>query len=114
MASRQQRTRVLRATKAQVANQLQSIRPGLTGAQIANVGKSDDSTFWFAAIRPGFSAFNGIEQELQDDVEFDSEFLVTNLLSVVDNTITADQILDLRISPADSTKIEISLRKARI
>lgn len=112
MASRQKRTRVLRATKNQVANQLQSIRPGLTGAQISNVTRSDDSNFWLAAIRPGFSPFNGIEQEFQDDVEFDNVFIVNNLLAAIDNTITPGQIIDVRISPSDTTKIEIQLLKA--
>lgn len=112
MASRQTSTRTLRATKTQVATQLQTIRPGLTAAQIISLGKSPDATFWQAQLSASFSAFGSIEQKIDIFVEFDSAFLITNLISAVDPTVTASQILDIAISPSDSTKIEITLKRA--
>lgn len=111
MAGRTRSTRILRATKNQVANQLQSILPGITGAAIFDVRRSNDATFWQVTITTGFTAFNGIEQKIDTFVEFDDSFIITNLISAVDPTVTANQILDVAISPTDSTKIEITLKR---
>ena len=114
MATRREQTRILKATKIQVASQLQSIHPGITGPDIIDVGRAQDQTFWYAKLSTGFLPFNGITQSIDTYVEFDSQFLVTNLLAAVDNTITAADILALRISPTDSLSIEVELIRKRL
>lgn len=114
MVARRQQTRILKATKVQVANQLRSIQPGLTGAQILNVGRSSDATFWFAQLETGFTPFNGITQNIVTYVEFDSEFLITNLISAVDPTVQPVDIIDFRVSQIDPLSLEIELTRKRI
>lgn len=115
--ARRRRTRTLRATKDQVATQLRSIHASLNtlvGTDILAVGKSDDGTFWEAQISTGFTAFNGIQQKLDTYVEFDSEWLVDNLIAAVDNTVTAGQVLEVLISPTDASRIEVILLKVKL
>jgi hypothetical protein len=114
MAGRRTQTRTLRATKNQVANQLQSIQPGITGSDIIAVQRSPDATFWQATITTGFVPFNPIEDKKDTFVEFDAPFLITNLISAIDPTVTAAMIEDVLISPTDATKIEVILKRVKI
>lgn len=110
-SSRKTSTRTLRATKQQVAVQLRTLKPGLNGDQILVIAKSPDATFWQATITTGFTAFNGIEEKLDEYLEFDAVFLIEQLISAVDGTVTAPMILDVLISPTDSTKVEVILKR---
>lgn len=113
MAGRRSQQRILRATRTQVAAQLRNIEPLISadGSNITELARSPDATFWQATITTGFTPFNGIQQELNTYAEFDAAFIITNLISAVDNTVTAAMIDDIYISPSDSTRIEVSLKR---
>jgi hypothetical protein len=112
MATRREQQRILRATKVQVINQLQTIDPAINATNLIDIRRSPDTTFtWEANFSSGFLTFGSIQQNINSYVQFDAQFLVTRLISAIDNTITPDMIEDMYISPSDSTRIEVSLRR---
>ena len=111
MASRKQTQRILRATKNQIAAQLQALRPGLTGAEIVDIYKAGDATFYEAEITAGFTALGPIEEKNTDYIQIDEQFIVTNLTGAIVPSVQPGDIEDFRISEDDPTKVEVVLKR---
>jgi hypothetical protein len=91
--------RVYKATKTQVANQLQSFKPGLLGTSILAVQGGTDSTFPFEfELLASTQTIAGVEEVETEFIEVTKEFLVNNLVNALPGiTYTADQLADVEI-----------------
>jgi hypothetical protein len=93
---------IFKATKTIVAQQLQGFIPGVTGPDLLGVEGSDDATFPYRFVIQGSETIinpNVTREDIQK-IDVSPGFLVTNLVNLVDNTITTEQLVSVEF-PVD-------------
>lgn len=104
--------RIYKATKTIVASILDTFLPGLTGTDILEITSGGDSTFPWQFVILG-TVSNPHAEVVQEDIkkiDVTSAFIVTELIHLLDNTITVDQLLSVQIPESDPTNIWFTIR----
>ena len=109
--SQRKKVRVYKATKDIVAAQLQSELPGLVGSDFISISVGDDSTYKWRFVLKTVPSTPHPDVDADEHEEFDvsSEFIVDNLIHLMDDTIHPRQLVGIEIPDADPTRIYFTI-----
>lgn len=111
MVSRKSIVRIFRVTKDQITTQLQRIRPGLDATLLTTLEKLPGEDLWRFTFSNPFQPSGQIEARSEIYLEVDTDFLIENLLSIIDSSIKKEDISSISIATDDPTKVDVVLKR---